>query len=102
VENSCKHGNEPSGSIKCWEVLNSCTIDSFSRRAQLHESVSLREKGGDKDMKGISERKKRNERLRLERNISCSTSTRFSNKAIRSYIHLRAHSTAQSPIIGQS
>jgi hypothetical protein len=21
VEGSCKHGNEPSGSIKCWEVL---------------------------------------------------------------------------------
>jgi hypothetical protein len=21
VESSCEHGNEPSGSIKCWEVL---------------------------------------------------------------------------------
>jgi hypothetical protein len=21
VEGSCEHGNEPSGSIKCWEVL---------------------------------------------------------------------------------
>jgi hypothetical protein len=21
VEDSCEHGNEPSGSIKCWEVL---------------------------------------------------------------------------------
>jgi hypothetical protein len=32
VEGSCEHGNEPSDSIKCWEVL-----DSFSRRTQLHE-----------------------------------------------------------------
>jgi hypothetical protein len=23
VEGSCEHGNEPSGSIKCWEVLES-------------------------------------------------------------------------------
>jgi hypothetical protein len=35
VEGSCEHGNEPSASIK---FLSSCTIDSFSRRAQLHES----------------------------------------------------------------
>jgi hypothetical protein len=21
VEGSCEHGNEPSGSIKCWEIL---------------------------------------------------------------------------------
>jgi hypothetical protein len=21
VESSCEHGNEPSGSLKCWEVL---------------------------------------------------------------------------------
>jgi hypothetical protein len=21
VEGSCKHGNEPSGSMKCWEIL---------------------------------------------------------------------------------
>jgi hypothetical protein len=21
VEDSCEHGNEPSGSIKCWEVV---------------------------------------------------------------------------------
>jgi hypothetical protein len=28
--------NEPSGSMKCWEV-GRCTVDSFSRRAQLHE-----------------------------------------------------------------
>jgi hypothetical protein len=30
--------NEPSGSMKCWEV-GRCTVDSFSRRAQLHEWV---------------------------------------------------------------
>jgi hypothetical protein len=34
-------GNEASGSIKCWEVLSSCTIGRFSRRAQLHEWVSV-------------------------------------------------------------
>jgi hypothetical protein len=32
-----EHGNEPSGSIKCCEFLNSCTTGGFSRRAQLHE-----------------------------------------------------------------
>jgi hypothetical protein len=26
VESSCEHGNEPSGSIKCWKFLSSCTI----------------------------------------------------------------------------
>jgi hypothetical protein len=32
------HGNEPSGSIKCWVYfLSGCAIGSFSRRAQLHE-----------------------------------------------------------------
>jgi hypothetical protein len=36
-EGSYEHGNKLSGSIKCWEVLESCTIDGFSRRAQLHE-----------------------------------------------------------------
>jgi hypothetical protein len=40
VEGSCEHGNEPSGSIKCWKFLSSCTVGGFSRRAQLHE-VSL-------------------------------------------------------------
>jgi hypothetical protein len=28
---SCEHGNESSGSIKCSEILNSCTTDGFSR-----------------------------------------------------------------------
>jgi hypothetical protein len=33
-----EHGNEPSISIKCWEVLvYSCATLGFSRRAQLHE-----------------------------------------------------------------
>jgi hypothetical protein len=39
VEGSCEHCNEPSGSIKCWEVLGWPQIGGFSRRAQLHESV---------------------------------------------------------------
>jgi hypothetical protein len=32
VEGSCEHGDEPSGSIKCWEV-----IGGFSTRAELRE-----------------------------------------------------------------
>jgi hypothetical protein len=36
VEGSCEHGNELSGSIKCWKFLSSCTTGSFSRRVQLH------------------------------------------------------------------
>jgi hypothetical protein len=43
VEGSCAHGNEPSGSIKCWEVLEnfSCTIGRLSRRAELHDLASV-------------------------------------------------------------
>jgi hypothetical protein len=33
---SFEHGNEPFVSIKCWKVLESCTIGGFSRRTQLH------------------------------------------------------------------
>jgi hypothetical protein len=35
----CEHGNEPSGSIKCWEVLDNCTAGGLSR-SQPH-GVSL-------------------------------------------------------------
>jgi hypothetical protein len=31
----CEHGNEPSGSIKCLEILE-CATGGFSRRAQFH------------------------------------------------------------------
>jgi hypothetical protein len=37
VVGSCEGGDEPSGSIKCWEILEWCTIGGSSRRAQLHE-----------------------------------------------------------------
>jgi hypothetical protein len=37
VDGSCEDGNERSGSVEYWEVLGSCTIGGFSRRAQLHE-----------------------------------------------------------------
>jgi hypothetical protein len=37
VEGSCEHGIEPSGSIKCWEVLEGCAIGGSSRRAQLRK-----------------------------------------------------------------
>jgi hypothetical protein len=33
VEDSCGHSNEPSDSIKCWEVLQRLHL---SRRVQLH------------------------------------------------------------------
>jgi hypothetical protein len=37
VEGSCEHGNEPLGSIQCWEVLEKVRIGDFSRMAELHE-----------------------------------------------------------------
>jgi hypothetical protein len=40
VEGSCEHGNEFSGSIKCWELLTICTTGGISRRAQLHGANS--------------------------------------------------------------
>jgi hypothetical protein len=36
VESSCKLGNEPSGSIKCWELPNGCTTCGLSSGVQLH------------------------------------------------------------------
>jgi hypothetical protein len=36
VESSCERGNEPSGSIKCWELLNGCTTCGLSSGTQLH------------------------------------------------------------------
>jgi hypothetical protein len=36
VEGPCEHGSEPSGSIKCWEILEGCATGFFSRRAELH------------------------------------------------------------------
>jgi hypothetical protein len=35
-EGSCEHGNEPSGSIRCWEFLSGCATGGLSRRARLH------------------------------------------------------------------
>jgi hypothetical protein len=50
VECSCEQGNEPSGSVKCWEVLEYLHIGGFSRRAQLHLVSYLvrRDKAGQK------------------------------------------------------
>jgi hypothetical protein len=36
VESSCKLGNEPSGSIKCWELPSGCTTCGLSSGTQLH------------------------------------------------------------------
>jgi hypothetical protein len=40
VESSCELGNEPSGSIKCWELPRGCTSCGLSSGTQLHR-VSL-------------------------------------------------------------
>jgi hypothetical protein len=37
VDGSCEHGNGPSGSIKCLEVLERLYNRRFLRRAQLQE-----------------------------------------------------------------
>jgi hypothetical protein len=36
VESSCEHGNEPSGSIKCWETIECLHNLWLSSGAQLH------------------------------------------------------------------
>jgi hypothetical protein len=36
VESSCKLGNEPSGSIKCWELPSGCTSCGLSSGTQFH------------------------------------------------------------------
>jgi hypothetical protein len=36
VESSCELGNEPSGSIKCWELPSGCTSCGLSSGTQLH------------------------------------------------------------------
>jgi hypothetical protein len=47
VEGSCEHGNEPSGSIKCWKFLSSCKIgasqeglSSMREKKRLVENVT--------------------------------------------------------------
>jgi hypothetical protein len=36
VESSCELGNEPLGSIKCWELPSGCTTCGLSSGAELH------------------------------------------------------------------
>jgi hypothetical protein len=36
VESSCELGNEPLGSIKCWELPSGCTTCGLSSGTQLH------------------------------------------------------------------
>jgi hypothetical protein len=36
LKSSCELGNEPSGSIKCWELPNGCTTCGLSSGTQLH------------------------------------------------------------------
>jgi hypothetical protein len=37
VEGSCEHGDEPSGSLKCWEVLEWLHNWQLLRNAQLRK-----------------------------------------------------------------
>jgi hypothetical protein len=41
VESSCKIGNKPSGSIKCWELPSGCTTCGLSSGTQLHRVSKL-------------------------------------------------------------
>jgi hypothetical protein len=41
MESSCELGNEPSGSIKCWELPNGCTTCGLSSGTQLHRVSSV-------------------------------------------------------------
>jgi hypothetical protein len=36
VEGSCERGNDPSSSIKCWELPSGCTTCGLSSGIQLH------------------------------------------------------------------
>jgi hypothetical protein len=40
VESSCELGNEPSGSIKCWELPSGCTTCGLSSGTQPHRVSS--------------------------------------------------------------
>jgi hypothetical protein len=37
----CGHGDEPSSSIKCWDILSIYTTGNFSRRVQLQGVISV-------------------------------------------------------------
>jgi hypothetical protein len=41
VESSCELGNEPSGSIKCWELPNGCTTSDLSSGTQFQRVSKL-------------------------------------------------------------
>jgi hypothetical protein len=46
VESSCELGNEPWGSIKCWELPSGCTACGLSSGTQLHRVSELVVCGG--------------------------------------------------------
>jgi hypothetical protein len=41
VESSCERGNEPSGSIKCWESTEWLTTGGLSSSTQLHRVIVI-------------------------------------------------------------
>jgi hypothetical protein len=45
VAGTCECGNEPSGSIKCWEFLDYCKPVGFSRRTLLRVVTSTAVEG---------------------------------------------------------
>jgi hypothetical protein len=48
VESSCECGNEPSDSIKCWEIIECLHTGGLSSSAQLYEYSQLEDrKEGD-------------------------------------------------------
>jgi hypothetical protein len=49
VEGSCKLGNEPSGSIKCWALPNGCTSCGLSCGTRLHRVSKLGAPSGLED-----------------------------------------------------
>jgi hypothetical protein len=53
VEDSCEHGNEPSGSIKRRKFLSSCTTGGFSRRAHVHGVVYYNKIDKDNNIIGL-------------------------------------------------
>jgi hypothetical protein len=58
VESSCELGNEPSGSIKCWELPSSCTTCDLSSGTQLHRVSYEIEKVVEGEREGERERER--------------------------------------------
>jgi hypothetical protein len=58
VESSCEYGNEPSGSIKCWEAIECFTTGGLSSNVQLHR-VSPHYAGGPRGLRSLQSNRNR-------------------------------------------